>query len=250
MGIWHPRPKSPTEEAYRVLLELWTSLGSPPEDVFYPVNEAKLRTMAEREGWHVDGTHDPEIKTARAVKLGHLDVKNRIIAFNLSVPQVATDQSLRNQVIAHEIGHALLDTEGVTKCNPVEYEEFWIDKAAADAEVEASMWVDEDEGKGTPRDEAWKEVRAHEFAREVLMPKKAVKRQFRRFFAPSVNVRSLPAFRTMEAQGKPPKQILRAAALDFAIKPAQQTGRSLADFFEVRPVAMARRLMQVDLFQL
>jgi IrrE N-terminal-like domain len=187
MSLFTAKEKFPQEEASKALRELWEALGCPPAERFYPVN---LFRLAELKGWKIDGGDDGTCNQFGDQKLGHCDAEQRLILYNTRV--IGQNQGLRNLTIAHELGHALLHASGYRIRVAIVPERQKLDPKEREADI---------------------------FARELLMPAKAVRR---RLAVLSDRSQSLNAMR-----------------------PSQSMVKQLADFFGVHETAMQRRLKEV-----
>jgi len=194
-----------SEEARRVLEGLWRDLGCPGRKDFYPVSyPKKLVRAAELQGWKVDGVDGLRASPSGAQKLGGCNVEKRLITYNSKA--IGGNAGRRNFTIAHELGHALLGHPS-DKCIGPDYDR---EKDDHDRMIYAVAAL------ADPAD-AYKEREADIFARDLLMPAKAVLREFASLCPGGAG-----------------------SALEH-----EEIVQELARFFEVSRAAMRRRISEV-----
>lgn len=217
------------KEAYETLLLLLdhhkSKLGLAGEDrldpeEFFPVDTRLLVDLVE---WTLQ----------EVTMVGHTSWGEPLIARSIRAKTVimllsSLSEESKRYTLAHELGHVLLHTE-IPDCN------------AGHLPRVLSMLSASDRKRKVQYSDIEKE--AEIFARELLMPERAVRRHFRKLFGVDQLHASSGVARKFAPHAQQDRSVkLRATAKEFA-KWSNSSGLSLAEFFGVSPRAMSNRLI-------
>jgi len=228
------------ESARDVLFQLYEYLGRPPFENFYPV---KLKDIINSIlGWNLQEI--PSIGQARygdvfssEPVLGKIDLEKKLITINMG----DTSEEVRNYTLAHEIGHLVLHQTTIS-CRG--------GSALRKRSVRRLKFENRDEF-------ALKQEReADIFASELLMPEKAVRKQFNTTFSrKAIRAQSTFVLKLYERQisdsfSRRPSidqsNPLAVARYLATFKPDPNV-ISLTEFFDVSREAMSFRLVELEL---
>jgi len=216
-----------------VLLKLWQAKkerGSASIEGFYPV---PLEEILQLLGWKLDVVADLGFTDLQPVH-GECDHDKGEIRI---ASDVAANRGQRNFTLAHEIGHAVLHPR--KSCDGLPDERVLSRRSGQQVRRMSNS---------APRRNV-REDEADAFARELLMPRKAVKENFKRIFGHE----SMPlwASKVKEIVGREKTEAggparLRAATRALA-KYSSGDGKPLNEVLGVSVEAMARRFEELSL---
>jgi len=215
-----------------LLLKLWESRkekSGANMEAFYPIPVEEIIRLL---GWKLEVVADLGFSDLQPVhgECDHEKAEIRIAA------DVASNKGQRSFTIAHEIGHAVLHPR--KRCDGLPDERVLSRRSSHQVRRMSNV--------ARPRSE--REDEADAFARELLMPRKAVKESFRRIFGHE----SMPLWssRVRDIIGREIAETgpsrLRGATRVVA-KYAGTGSRPLNELFGVSIEAMARRLEELGL---
>lgn len=228
------------QSARNVLFQLYEHLGHPPFEKFYPVKLADIiKTVL---GWNLEEV--PSIGQAKygdifsgESVLGKIELGKKLITINVG----DTSKEIRNFTLAHEIGHLVLHQASIS-CHG--------GSALRKRSVRRLKFENHDESA------LRQEREADVFASELLMPEKAVRKQFHFTFSREA-IRSQSTFIQKLYERQMGDSIRRRASIDqsspiavaryIANYKSDPDMLPLTEFFGVSRDAMSYRLVELEL---
>jgi Zn-dependent peptidase ImmA (M78 family) len=223
------KKRDPVKEAHKLLMMIYESMkksGHPTDfESFYPID---LNAVVRLLGWEVDRVQEA-VYVGSERSDGTIDFDNKKITLSFS----GIPEGRQNYSLAHEIGHIMLHgKEGIqTMLRAHSIREMGIFPLNYPIEYE---------------------VEADRFAKELLMPRRAVRRRFCELFGCKQIVAGTSiAFSIVNSilSRNPRRQKMDVSDLAREVAryaPDPQLG-SLSDFFDVSIQAMAYRLKELRL---
>jgi Zn-dependent peptidase ImmA (M78 family) len=217
---------SPRALAREKLLDFYntqsTALGHKLKSAeLFPVDLTKFAAPLLQDGWKISSL--PDLREMDRPISGRSDFERKIILVN------STDVARERFTLAHEFGHVLLKHEGC--------------RHFRDDHGPRSILRPEQLEPPDPAVTS-REREADAFASELLMPERAVRREFKqRFLVDRLWTRSTQAHKILGVIYN------RAAdaASKLAVSSYQNSEKCLSDFFGVSPSAMRIRLLELGL---
>jgi len=222
----HGREPSIEQLARNALVELWhwqkkEHGDSASTETFFPVDaELYVREVL---GWTVEGVSSIAVGGACRPdvhgRCNHLEQK-------IYIKTDGVTDGRRRFTVAHEIAHALLHP------GDTPHDRRWQHRSSHT-------------GSTTVRPKA--EVDADVFAAEMLMPRRAIREEFKKRFAVEHLQARSTALHELLRLGPFDRPSLKAVAERLAIYRTEQGAKSLTEYFGVSKEAMANRLSELKL---
>lgn len=220
-----PRPISEAQRVLRMLYDYRCAQSEPPKfEQFYPVDSEQVLSLM---GWNLDRVTSPGYSGIEPIE-ANLDFDKKVIT--LCVDNKVTRERI-NFSLAHEIGHIFLHGDKGVKI------------------LLRTRPIRQKEKSRNYRHPF--EVEADRFAKELLMPNKAVKYQFTQLFncseitVDSEYARSIYGAHHLLRYSEAVDEWELARTVAFHTPNPDQ--RSLVTFFYVSNAAMAKRLLELRL---
>jgi Zn-dependent peptidase ImmA (M78 family) len=219
-----------SQQAHETLLKLYDlfkgELGRvPTAEEFFPIKLDLI--VSSILGWQLERVDTVGFSQDGQAALGRCDFEKHRI---LIARDGEKDKGRQTFTLAHEIGHALLHRHAPCSTETLERPQSYrrIPENATDHRI--------------------REFQANSFARELLMPEKAVKRQLRsRFGRERLWIRLPIEGLKRTPLGSDDEKDIKDFAESVARYNKESTSTTLAEFFGVSVAAMGRRLVELQL---